>query len=637
MTKKNIIVLVSSIAFFIIFLNSIFQIYANRKPILKKLGFSTELLNIDINKEVSVNPLEYGEDKQKPTFNLNELILTGNEHILGKVSKPFDWNVTAIHSILLPNYKVMTFGSYAVKKDLEDNNIQLSDNYVLNRNAGDHQWAHHDVQGGVDINIWDLDKGFKDEAHKIFFKPLVWDAFCSIVRVINDREVLILGGNKEPKLNGPDSQKDFVKFDIQENEFNKLESFSYPRWYGSIVRDGLDNYYIFGGMDVVNGTYSDIPEKISLDNNGVYKVQNVSLPKEKTLNYFSNKDFDEWNYPKSFLLSNGMIFGISYNKLWLFDPQENKIHDVGRIKLNSSINNPRRILVNDKVKADSHDLMFNDQKADHKGHQKNEISKRKMTILNMSASVGSTASALMIEKDKVLIIGGKQKGEEFMSSNEVVQIDLSDPFKPKISNLKSMNYPRSNGNAIILPNGKIFSVGGTALNDREFSVFNPEIYSHKLNEWKDLSPIKFRRNYHSTALLLPNGTILLAGGDVWNAELYYPPYLFEKDWNGKTKIADRPEIVSINSAKIDKKNKLLKIKTNKIDEIKKVTLLSTGAVTHAQGSEPKYFEIDFIKKNNNIQFSIPDNKNYIQNGTYLLFLVNNSDKPSDGKIITLTR
>ena len=201
----------------------------------------------------------------------------------------------------------------------------------------------------------------------------------------------------------------------------------------------------------------------------------------------------------------------------------------------------------------------------------------------------------------------------------------------------SLSLLSANGNAIILPNGKIFSVGGTALNDREFSVFNPELYNPKLNEWKDLSPIKFRRNYHSTALLLPNGTILLAGGDVWNAELYYPPYLFEKDWNGKTKIADRPEIVSLNLSKIDKKNELLKIKTDKIDEIKKVTLLSTGAVTHAQGSEPKYFEIDFIKKNNTIQFSIPDNKNYIQNGTYLLFLVNNSDQPSDGKIITLIR
>ena len=243
-------------------------------------------------------------------------------------------------------------------------------------------------------------------------------------------------------------------------------------------------------------------------------------------------------------------------------------------------------------------------------------------------------------KDKILIIGGKQQSikSEFMSSNEMMEIDLSNPFQPVIKKLKAMNYPRSNGNAIILQNGKIFSVGGTALNDRDFSVFNPEIYDPKLNEWKILSPIKFRRNYHSTALLLPNGTILLAGGDVWNAELYYPPYLFEKDWDGKTKIAERPEIVSISLSKITKQNKNLQIKTNKIDSIKKITLLSTGAATHAQGSEPKYIEIDFEKKMNNlIELSIPDNKNILQNGTYLLFLVDNSDTPSIGKILTLSR
>ena len=622
------------IAFFIIFINSIFNIYEKRKPILSKLGFDTETLNININKEISVNALEYGDDKQEPTFNLDELTLTGNEHLLGKVSKPFDWNVTAIHSVLLPNYKVMTFGSYAIKEELDDANIKLTDDFILNRNAGDHQWAHHDVQGGVDIDIWDLNKGFEEESHEILMKPLVWDAFCSIVRVINDKEVLILGGNKEPKINGPDSQKDFVKYDLEKNEFQKLESFSHPRWYASIVRDGFDNYYIFGGMDIVNKTYSDIPEKITVDTNGVYKVNDVILPKEQTFDFFSNKDADEWNYPKSFLLSNGMIFGISYNKLWLFDPKEKKLYKVGEIKLNSSENNSIRILANDELETDSHLLMFNEN------HKKKNPDGRKMTILNMSAPVGTTASALMIKKDKILIIGGKQQSikSEFMSSNEMMEIDLSNPFQPVIKKLKAMNYPRSNGNAIILPNGKIFSVGGTALNDRDFSVFNPEIYDPKLNEWKILSPIKFRRNYHSTALLLPNGTILLAGGDVWNAELYYPPYLFEKDWDGKTKIAERPEIVSISLSKITKQNKNLQIKTNKIDSIKKITLLSTGAATHAQGSEPKYIEIDFEKKMNNlIELSIPDNKNILQNGTYLLFLVDNSDTPSIGKILTLSR
>lgn len=46
--------------FLIILFNSLFDIYAKRKPILSKLGFNSEILNININKEISVNPLAYG-------------------------------------------------------------------------------------------------------------------------------------------------------------------------------------------------------------------------------------------------------------------------------------------------------------------------------------------------------------------------------------------------------------------------------------------------------------------------------------------------------------------------------------------------------------------------------------------------
>ena len=39
-----------------------------------------------------------------------------NSEILGQWSAPIDWNVTAIHSILLPDETVMTFGSYGIKE-----------------------------------------------------------------------------------------------------------------------------------------------------------------------------------------------------------------------------------------------------------------------------------------------------------------------------------------------------------------------------------------------------------------------------------------------------------------------------------------------------------------------------------------
>ena len=42
-----------------------------------------------------------------------------------------------------------------------------------------------------------------------------------------------------------------------------------------------------------------------------------------------------------------------------------------------------------------------------------------------------------------------------------------------------------------------------------------------------------------------NGTILVGGGDVWNAEIFYPLYLFERKENNKIVLAKRPSIEKI--------------------------------------------------------------------------------------------
>ena len=70
--------------------------------------------------------------------------------------------------------------------------------------------------------------------------------------------------------------------------------------------------------------------------------------------------------------------------------------------------------------------------------------------------------------------------------------------------------------------------------------------------------------------------------------------------------------------------------------INKISLISTGAVTHAQASELKYLSLNFKKlSKNKISVSIPEDKNVIQNGTYLIFALNNKGVPSIGKIVML--
>lgn len=63
-------------------------------------------------------------------------------------------------------------------------------------------------------------------------------------------------------------------------------------------------------------------------------------------------------------------------------------------------------------------------------------------------------------------------------------------------------------------------------------------------------------------------------------------------------------------------------------------MLSTGSTTHAQGSESKFRNIDFTKvTDSNIEITLDSNPNNIQNGTYLLFLLDSSGTPSEGKVV----
>ena len=145
-----------------------------------------------------------------------------------------------------------------------------------------------------------------------------------------------------------------------------------------------------------------------------------------------------------------------------------------------------------------------------------------------------------------------------------------------------------------------------------------------------MSKAYFRRNYHATSLLLPDGRILTAGGDVWNAEIFYPPYLFTKDINNKTVLAKRPEIIKLD--KNIKRGEPIEIDVN--GDISKVTLISTGSTTHAQNSEGKFRKIDFTKlTKNKIQIKLDSNVNNIQNGSYILFVLNSKGTPSEGRVV----
>ena len=244
----------------IILFSAVLNIYSNKEKIIGLIKGRTDVHHAN---SFLVNPLKQS-DRQLPEPNLKNLNINPNANQIGQWSAPIDWNVTAIHSILLPDYSVMTYGSFGIeskeKGDLRKNKeIKLTDGRTLKRDNGLYQWIDHDVNSGVDFDIWDFKKGFGENSHTLFKKPIVMDSFCSVARVLDNEKVFILGGNKNINTNLPDTQAGAMIYNIKEKKFISSKSLNFKRWYPSLVRTSDNKLVLIGGTDHVNAIQAIIP------------------------------------------------------------------------------------------------------------------------------------------------------------------------------------------------------------------------------------------------------------------------------------------------------------------------------------------------------------------------------------------
>jgi len=321
---------------FIIFFSSVVNIYEKREIILGKLGIHTYNDLHHNEKRLLINPLKKS-DRQIPPKDIENLKINNYAEIYGQWSAPVDWNVTAIHSVLLPDETVMTFGTFGIDKkenhkDIKSNKkITLTDGRELERDSGNHQWVDHDVNSGIDFDIWDYKKGVEDNSHILFKKPVVMDAFCSVVRVLDLNRVFILGGNKNLDTNLPDTQNATMIYNINDKKFELSKNLNFKRWYGSVVITGDQKMIMLGGKDILIYELSTVPEIIDLNNID----QGWSLlEKAESNDLFGSKDASGWFYPRAFLASDGNIVGISYNKTWVMDKKDDyRVFKTGEMPL----------------------------------------------------------------------------------------------------------------------------------------------------------------------------------------------------------------------------------------------------------------------------------------------------------------
>lgn len=246
---------------------------------------------------------------------------------------------------------------------------------------------------------------------------------------------------------------------------------------------------------------------------------------------------------------------------------------------------------------------------------------------------------------KFVIIGGAA-GDMEMPTTDIELLDLS---YPTVSDTNAagwvvhgeLNIPRRNANCILLPDGKIFITGGNQMHLRENGVTVAEMYDPQTGECEILPSTTFTRMYHSTAILLPDATIMASGGEYTcsggigignnNFEIYTPDYLMQT--------GTRPEILSIGTQEIGYSDSFYIDVNTTIDE---AILISPGVPTHGfdQHQRAIYVNIKPLPPNGThpYQVNTPINNFVAPTGWYMLFvikIINGVKVPSVAKFIRL--
>jgi Domain of unknown function (DUF1929)/Bacterial Ig domain len=209
-----------------------------------------------------------------------------------------------------------------------------------------------------------------------------------------------------------------------------------------------------------------------------------------------------------------------------------------------------------------------------------------------------------------------------------------------------MDFGRRQHNLTLLADGSVLATGGNStgagLIDMNGGVYNAERWDPATGQWSTLAAQAVTRQYHSTAVLLPDGRVLSSGGGICgtcddvgylakNAEIFTPPYLFKKDGSGE--LAPRPEITGAPGTV--NYGTSFQITTPNAASIQKVGLMRLSSQTHSVEMEQRYLPLGFTAGDGTLTASVPANMHTAVPGVYMLFIVDAAGVPSVAKMVNL--
>ena len=259
--------------------------------------------------------------------------------------------------------------------------------------------------------------------------------------------------------------------------------------------------------------------------------------------------------------------------------------------------------------------------------------------------------SVLYDQGKILVAGGSTTISNPTASTHAYSIDINGPG-PVLTPVAAMNLPRQFQNEVLLPTGDVLVVGGntSGFNFTDaLAVLNPEAWDPDTNTWKLWNAQNQARAYHSTALLLVDGTVLSAGGglagnacpanepettgecgaDHWNAEVFSPPYLFDPDGSPATRpvIDGAPGILRVGRT----------FTLHATPGLSAFSMIRMSATTHTMNTDQRFLRPSFAETAPGVyQVTLHSNQNVLVPGYWMLFGLE-GDVPSVAKVIQVVK
>ncbi len=417
----------------------------------------------------------------------------------------------------------------------------------------------------------------------ITVQNLTYDVFCSGTAVLPHGRPLVVGGTGDYSFKG-DNRASF--FDPATEAFNQSQNMADGRWYATATALGDGRVMAIGGLGG-NGATNTKVEIFDPSNPGLGWGTPISEP------------FTPPVFPREFLLPNGKVFftgqgsDIPTSKSWVFDP----------------------------------------------------VAKTWTASDNTNLDRQSGAAVLLpllppTYVPRVMNFGG---GELATRTTEIIDLSAGTPrWVPG----PDMSTGRIHMNAVILPTGKVLAEGGSGSNEiPDTPGRQADLLDSTASSFAPAGTASYSRLYHSTALLLPDATVVSLGSNPGDrgsylptVEVYTPPYLFDAN---DDPVANRPVITGVTPAKVGYGATLSATYTT-ASPISSAVLIRAGSSTHAFDMDQRLIGLcgpspqPPCSGSGTLPLTTPPNGNIAPPGFYMLFLLDASGVPSRAQWVELT-